>query len=56
MSKEMQDVYTREELIEAYKVFGVPKECVVAALRNTERATKDETSKLIKDFMKKEVR
>lgn len=27
------DVYTYDELVEAYKVFGVPKECVMAALK-----------------------
>ena len=49
--------YTYEELVDGYKRFGVPKECVMAALRmhkNVSLSVED-AEKLINNFMNKKV-
>jgi len=54
-----EDTYPVEELIAASReVFGVPQECVVAALKplKKETMTVSETRAVIEKFMKKEVK
>ncbi|MEA4922154.1 MAG: hypothetical protein VB031_02165 [Eubacteriaceae bacterium] len=50
--------YTAAELRDGAKEFGVPEECVVAALRynNIVSATKDEAKRIIKEFMGRKVK
>ena len=54
-----EDTYPVEELIAASReVFGVPQECVVAALKPLKREamTVSEAKAVIETFMKKEVK
>lgn len=54
-----EDAYPVEELIKASReVFGVPQECVVAALKPLKRETMtvSEARTVIETFMKKEVK
>ena len=55
---EVLEKYGKDELIQASKsVFGVPRECVVAALRNVEEPLSvDEARKKLEDFMNMEVK
>lgn len=57
-AQEVLDKYDKEELIQASQsVFGVPSECVVAALRNEEGPfSVDEAKKKLEDFMNMEVK
>lgn len=52
------DKYTKEELIAAAgQVFGVPQECVVAALRNSDGPLSVEEAKnIVTEFMNMEVK
>ena len=53
------EAYTLDELAEASReVFGVPKECVVAALKplKKEKMAVEEAKATVKDFMNKEVK
>ena len=51
--KVAQAVYSYSEIIEGYKRFGVPKECVMAALRNykNKQMSIEDAQKLISKFM-----
>ena len=64
MAKKIEEVaektaigYSYEELVDGHKRFGVPKECVMTALRmhkNVSLSVED-AEKLIKNFMNKKV-
>lgn len=50
-------VYSYEELVDGYKRFGVPKECVMTALRMYKNVSLsvDDAKKIINNFMSKKV-
>lgn len=55
---EHETLYPAEELAKAHKRFGTKEECVAAALRfyGKKEATINETQKLVKEFLNKEVK
>lgn len=49
------DVYSYDELVAEYKVFGVPQECVMAALKfnNITRCDVETAKNIINKFMRR---
>lgn len=53
-----ETLYPADELVKAHKRFGTKEECVAAALKfyKKEEATINETQKLVKEFLSREVK
>ena len=55
--KEAEDVYTLNDLVANAGIFGVKPEAIIGAMKmaGKEEATKDEISKFLAEFLRKEV-